>query len=313
LKDGEQKASGDLLPGSYSVSEKLPAGWDLINATCSDGSKVDAIGLDPGETVTCVFENRQRGSLKITKQVIWYGDSTPYAKTFEICIKGPSYPAGDCKLFNAVNGWEQTWTNLIPGSYTVSEKYPGPEWQVTYNPATVVVPPGDTGNSTVKNKQLYLAYTPGFWKNHTATSPSGHDAWKYTDYKTTDQLGNVFSATYGLGSPKGSKNSFSSFTLLKALSFKGGSGTQGAIEILLRAGTATLLNASLNENLAGLHGFGHFPYSTQQVKDLVNAALTQKVGETEGAWRQRMLLLAAQLDAINNGGSEYFDWSWPKP
>ncbi|MBU1188141.1 MAG: DUF11 domain-containing protein, partial [Gammaproteobacteria bacterium] len=52
-----------LPPGLYDVAETVPAGWDLIDATCSDGSPVNAIDLNGGENVTCTFTNRQRGAL----------------------------------------------------------------------------------------------------------------------------------------------------------------------------------------------------------------------------------------------------------
>ena len=51
--------SGLLSPAKYGVSENTPSGWTLTSATCSDGSPVSAIVLDPGETVTCRFVNRK--------------------------------------------------------------------------------------------------------------------------------------------------------------------------------------------------------------------------------------------------------------
>ena len=51
--------SGFLDPGTYSVSETVPAGWDLTSATCSDGSNPASINLAAGETVTCTFTNTQ--------------------------------------------------------------------------------------------------------------------------------------------------------------------------------------------------------------------------------------------------------------
>ncbi|MDM8522467.1 SBBP repeat-containing protein [Desulfococcaceae bacterium HSG8] len=71
LADDGTNNSGPLLtPGTYSVNEiNLPAGWNLTGVACSDGSDPGAIGLDPGETVTCVFTNSQeRGTLTIIKQ-----------------------------------------------------------------------------------------------------------------------------------------------------------------------------------------------------------------------------------------------------
>ena len=34
LSDGQQNDSGDLAPGTYSVSENVPAGWNLTSAVC---------------------------------------------------------------------------------------------------------------------------------------------------------------------------------------------------------------------------------------------------------------------------------------
>lgn len=57
LSDGQQNDSGDIAPGTYSVAEVLPSGWQLTGVVCSDGSLPDAIGVLAGETVTCVFTN----------------------------------------------------------------------------------------------------------------------------------------------------------------------------------------------------------------------------------------------------------------
>ena len=51
------------MPGTYSVSEIVPAGWDLTSATCDDGSPISDINVSPGETVTCTFTNTKRGSI----------------------------------------------------------------------------------------------------------------------------------------------------------------------------------------------------------------------------------------------------------
>lgn len=49
--------SGAIKPGTYSLAETVPSGWDLTSATCSDLSPVGAIILDLGETVTVTFNN----------------------------------------------------------------------------------------------------------------------------------------------------------------------------------------------------------------------------------------------------------------
>jgi hypothetical protein len=68
LKNGGSNDSGDLNPGTYSVSETVPANWSLTSAVCSDGSPIAAIDLGPSETVTCVFTNTlQKGAITVTK------------------------------------------------------------------------------------------------------------------------------------------------------------------------------------------------------------------------------------------------------
>lgn len=44
-------------PGTYAVSETVPADWQLDSATCDDGSPPSAISLQAGENVTCTFSN----------------------------------------------------------------------------------------------------------------------------------------------------------------------------------------------------------------------------------------------------------------
>ena len=64
LSHGEQHDSGDLDPGTYSVSEVVPTGWGVKDVTCTsskgDEETEDSISLQAGETVTCVFTNETR-------------------------------------------------------------------------------------------------------------------------------------------------------------------------------------------------------------------------------------------------------------
>ncbi|MGH2766613.1 MAG: prealbumin-like fold domain-containing protein, partial [Actinomycetota bacterium] len=71
LSDGGTNESGNLNPGTYSVAEvNIPSGWELTGSSCSDGSSPSAIGLSPGETVTCTFENTEEGSITIVKDAL---------------------------------------------------------------------------------------------------------------------------------------------------------------------------------------------------------------------------------------------------
>jgi len=78
------------------------------------------------------------------------------------------------------------------------------------------------------------------------------------------------------------------YTLLEALSFKGGSDVTGSAEILLRAAVAALLNAA-DPDVA-------YSLTTAEVITQVNAALAS----TD---RSTILALADLLDKYNNRGA----------
>jgi hypothetical protein len=100
-----------------------------------------------------------------------------------------------------------------------------------------------------------------------------------TGFSPNQTLESVFDVPDSLG--------LDNTTLLQALSFKGGSGTKGAAQILLRAAVAALLNSA--------HPDVDYPRTTAEVIAAVNAALASND-------RSTMLTLAAQLDADNNLG-----------
>jgi hypothetical protein len=113
--------------------------------------------------------------------------------------------------------------------------------------------------------------TPGYWKNHT-------DSWQ--GYAPSQTVGSTFSAASAYPS-------IASQTLLEALQGGGGSGTLGAAKVLVRAGTAALLNSAHS----GVDGAS----TTAEVLAAVNAALAS--GD-----RDTMLGVASGLDADNNLG-----------
>ncbi|HIH74381.1 MAG TPA: hypothetical protein HA306_03790 [Methanosarcina sp.] len=125
-------------------------------------------------------------------------------------------------------------------------------------------------------EEEWMGCTPGYWKNHP-------DAW--VGYSTTDTLGAVF----GLG------NQFTTVlpthTLLDALNYRGGSGVEGAAQILMRAATAALLNEDK-------FGDDYPPYATEQ--ELIDAVMDA----LNSGDRDTMIELAEQLDYRNNGNCE---------
>jgi hypothetical protein len=149
LRDGQRHDSGPLSPGAYSVNEIswYTADWDLMSATCSDGSAVAAIQLDPGEVVTCTFSNRAHGRLVVEKQT----DPDGSFDTFWFQL-GASPP----RSFSLRDGW-QFATSLGPGTYAVSELVPA-GWALQHavcsdgSPASAVaLSPGKTVTCTFVN------------------------------------------------------------------------------------------------------------------------------------------------------------------
>jgi hypothetical protein len=128
LTDTQTNDSGALVPGTYSVAEvNIPTGWDLTSSSCTDGSPVSAIALGAGETVTCTFNDRQRGSVSIHKQddagnalqgavFELYSDNAPVDGS-------PPHGAEDTAT-------GQTCTTDSGGDCTISNVVPGPYWIV---------------------------------------------------------------------------------------------------------------------------------------------------------------------------------------
>ena len=78
LTDAATPEETAVKPGSgYNAEETtpLPAGWDLTDATCDKGeTNLANITVEPGETVTCTFENTKGGHILIDKVTDPSGD-----------------------------------------------------------------------------------------------------------------------------------------------------------------------------------------------------------------------------------------------
>jgi len=124
ISDGQQITVADLIPGNYSSTETVPAGWDLTSVVCDDGNSSGNAGtatasfvLDPGETVTCVFTNTQRGTIIVEKQT--QPDGAPDTFTFTGAASG-----------TISDGQQIVVNDLIPGNYSSSETVPL-DWALT--------------------------------------------------------------------------------------------------------------------------------------------------------------------------------------
>ena len=115
----DSRTFGDLVPGTYDAAETEPAGWNLVSATCSDGSPVSAIAVSGGETVTCRFVNRrERGAILITKlrkHAAGGSGDQPHP--------GVSFTVNGTSVVTDANG-QACVENLLMGDYTVTETLP---------------------------------------------------------------------------------------------------------------------------------------------------------------------------------------------
>jgi hypothetical protein len=105
-----------LAAGTYSIEERLPLGWDLTSATCSDGSDISAINLSPGKTVTCTFTNTKRGSITVVKV------ADPDTGDFLFTLTGPNPDNIATTTIRGSGGF--TFENLLPGTYSLIETTP---------------------------------------------------------------------------------------------------------------------------------------------------------------------------------------------
>lgn len=126
----DSRTFADLAPGTYDVAETVPAGWNLVSSSCSDGSDPASIGLSGGETVTCTFTNaRETGAILITKTrkhaASGPGDHPHAGVTFT--VTGGELPAAGVTRVTNAQG-EACVDGLVlssfVGDYTVTETVP---------------------------------------------------------------------------------------------------------------------------------------------------------------------------------------------
>jgi hypothetical protein len=110
LTDAAQPNSQEVVPGSYTVSESVPTGWDLTNSVCDNGEAPNSIDVLPGETITCVFTNTKRGKVLVDKVTIPAANTQSFDFTSSF---GPFALTDQSALFDS--------GPIAPGTYSVAE------------------------------------------------------------------------------------------------------------------------------------------------------------------------------------------------
>ena len=119
----------NIIPGSYDITETPPAGWDLVSILPNPA--IITPDMPYGEVIVIVTNAPQRGCLEIEKivdlrEVVGPIDQIPDV-TFTITVTGASYPTGYDLYFDLIDGIispSQQLSNIIPGSYTITETPP---------------------------------------------------------------------------------------------------------------------------------------------------------------------------------------------
>lgn len=167
--------SVDLDPGSYSVSETVPEGWQQDSATCTGGQSPAAINLNQGQTVTCTFVNRKLGTgggelnavIYLTTPVAGSVGGVDFGKGDIVAYDGPSgnwslfFDASDVNLIRAIgdftivnNGTPNPPILMSLGGKAVLN---GPGGNFTAMPQDVVrFNPTSLGANTAGSWELYM-------------------------------------------------------------------------------------------------------------------------------------------------------------
>ncbi len=115
----------DLSPGNYTVTETLPATWDLASATCTGGpfgagapyTNGAAMTLGFADHVSCVFTNERRGARIIVDKVTAPGGDP---QLFSYSLTGG--PDSTNEQFQVADGTApHVNVGLVPGTYNLSE------------------------------------------------------------------------------------------------------------------------------------------------------------------------------------------------
>jgi hypothetical protein len=163
----DSRTFADLAPGTYDVAETVPAGWNLVSSSCSDGSDPASIGLSGGETVTCTFHDaRQTGAIQITKTrkhaAEGPGDHPHQGVTFTIA--GGELPSGGVTAVTNANGKacvDGLLLSSFVGGYTVTETVPNGYHAKSVNPQTVsVTAEGSCGNAGSPKAEVSFSNMP---------------------------------------------------------------------------------------------------------------------------------------------------------
>ncbi len=127
---------GTVLAGNYDFDEDVPSGWRVKSISCTGNATNETVDLmagtldvdvAPGEDVVCTFVNEPISGLRIIKQVEGSGYSNVQ---FDFTASGTDAAVTGFSLFPSSGSPDnQTWMNILAGSYNVDEDIPS-GWRI---------------------------------------------------------------------------------------------------------------------------------------------------------------------------------------
>jgi hypothetical protein len=119
--------SATVRPGTYVATQSpLPTGWDLVSATCSDGSSPSAVALAPGEIVTCTFTHMKRGRILVDEVTTPSADPQSFSFTL---TGGPDSISQAFSLTDASAPYDSGFVRS--GSFAIAQGAIPADWDFT--------------------------------------------------------------------------------------------------------------------------------------------------------------------------------------
>lgn len=153
------KQFGGLAAGDYVFTETEPSGWDFGNISCSNGSSVTqnsttvTVHLSAGQSVTCTYTNRQRGTLTVHKVTSPASDPTGFPIT---ASTSNGNIAGNAS--RTLSTSQDVTYDVSQGTYNVSEDLTNtPGWHQDSNTCSNVVVSANNLNPTCTITNTKLA------------------------------------------------------------------------------------------------------------------------------------------------------------
>ena len=153
-----------LAPGTYTFTEEPEAGWELTNLSCVGGDtsvvgSTVTINLVGSETVTCTFQNTERGQIEILKTTDPVSANTfSFTHYYDVADPDATVPAVS---FDLDAGSMAFFVDALPGTVMVTEVDPTPGYELFSIECIDGNPSGTTSTSSVGTRTATIEVDPG--------------------------------------------------------------------------------------------------------------------------------------------------------